>query len=128
MTLGAEPASPVRTGRGYKPRVGCTDRRRAAFDDRTGLSLGLLTVWPTAFFAFWAAQLATGDAESGPDWLGSLAVFTILLTFALAAYYAWQAATNRRINPAVRTGWILMIIVIGPLAMPVYWYRHVWAR
>jgi hypothetical protein len=95
--------------------------------DTDGVGLGLLTVWPIAFYSFWGGQLLTGAADSAPTWLGSVAVLTILLTVALIVYYARHALQNEALDPGRRSAWTAGLVMLSPLAMPVYWYRYVWS-
>jgi hypothetical protein len=92
-----------------------------------GVGLGVLTVWPLTFYSFWAGQLLTGAADSAPSWLGSVAVFTILLTIALIVYYARHALRNEALTQTQRPAWAVALLVASPLAMPIYWYRFVWS-
>lgn len=90
------------------------------------IGLGLLTCWPAVFFAIWAAQLASNTAGTAPRWLGTLAVLTALLALVLAFYYVGHAAVNDRFPWWSRAGWIALIIIGSVIAMPIYWYLHIW--
>lgn len=51
-------------------------------------------------------------------------VFGLIFT-AVQIIYIIHAAKNPNIE-AMRVTWILCLILLGPFAMPFYWYHHIW--
>ena len=55
-----------------------------------------------------------------------LHIFTILLSIALIAVYLVDVFRNQELQDRqdMRTLWIVLIIVVGGFAMPVYWWLY----
>jgi hypothetical protein len=99
--------------------------------------VGLLTLWmPLYFIGFMVFVLsmivvaASQQGEKGlPVAFGILAVlhlFTLLLSIALAVFYIVHVVKNPRIQQTNRVVWVIVLLFGGVIAMPIYWYLHIW--
>jgi hypothetical protein len=106
------------------------------------LVLAALTAWPiiymVAFFVFvFGGILMTSHghkpgAEAGagmPPFMMYLIVFhcgTILEIMALAVYYIIHCIKNAALKQDMRIIWVILLIMGGIIAMPIYWYLYIW--
>ena len=51
---------------------------------------------------------------------------TILWTFALAIFYIIHAYRSEQVNGDKKVIWIILLLVGGMFAMPIYWYLYIW--
>jgi len=98
--------------------------------------VGVLTLWPPLYlaaFTVWWAVLVVGrgvpPSDGGiPTWFVVVAVLhllTILLGFVLLAVYVVDVVRNPRLEGSdMRVVWVLLVVLMGPAAMPVYWWLH----
>ena len=104
---------------------------------RNSYLLGAATLWPPLYFlGFLGVALVVvlsqpnGDQGNGPPagWVALVAahIFTILLSIGLIAIYLVDVFRNGELREKqdVRTMWIVLIIVVGAFAMPVYWWLY----
>jgi hypothetical protein len=77
-----------------------------------------------------ATTLALGGAGSNfaLGELASVMVATILLALTFIAFLVFGSLLNN--NPKIGRGerwtWYAVFLLMGPLALPVYWFLHVW--
>lgn len=100
--------------------------------------LGALTVWPVFFLSifvplwivfvlfFFASRSTSMWMNVGIVTLWGLAAVTILIGFALLAYYIVHIFRNERLDKRSALGWLLGMWMGNFMAMPVYWFLHVW--
>ena len=96
--------------------------------------LGLVTLWPLAYFAFFVAVIGTTSIASGGDLDGGLPVsdqilfgLQIATTFVVAALLGiclHHVHGRRELPRGRRTWWMVMLFVGSALAMPIYWWRY----
>jgi hypothetical protein len=96
--------------------------------------LGLVTLWPLTYFAFFVTVIGAATIASGGDLDGGLPVSGHILlglqigtTFVVAVLLGvclHHVHGRREIPRGRRTWWILMLFVGSALAMPIYWWRH----
>jgi len=48
------------------------------------------------------------------------------LGFFLMVIYGGLVGNNRRLDGGAKVVWFILLATIGPVAMPVYWFMHVW--
>ncbi len=110
----------------------------------TKLLLGAATVWPVLYILCfiigifvmvltqWSGgRLAQSAGESAPFPGGFVVLIiahlsTMLLMVALLVYYMVDLFRTSRVPADMRTPWVLLLLLGGPLSMPVYWYLYVW--
>ena len=100
------------------------------------LLLGLATVWPAVYLVlFFVTAFSTIFPSSGdvptPFTIGSPGFiaahfFTMLLSMGLMAFYIYRAVKSDRLNDTWKIIWTLVIFFAATVAMPVFWYLHVW--
>ena len=102
------------------------------------LVLGALTVWPVFFISLfvplWIIFILFFFTASSPStWMHvglvtawGLAALTLLLGFALLAYYIVHIFRNERLDKKSALGWLLGMWMGNFMAMPVYWFLHIW--
>lgn len=101
--------------------------------------LGLATAWPLAYvlvFLAWRAcrlwfavrgwhALAAGFSAPMAAALG-LHVATLVLAGLLTVVYAIDLAGTPRVVDEQRLPWVLLLLLLGVVVMPAYWYLYVW--
>jgi hypothetical protein len=101
------------------------------------LLIGILTIWMPlymiGFFVFFITSfLESHDhtvSKGVPTYftvMMTLHVFTILLSLALAVFYIAHAVKNPKVKQDNRIIWVLVLLMGGIVAMPIYWYIHIW--
>ena len=108
----------------------------------TKIVVGILTAWPVLyiflFFAFvagtifWVSRPASGGGphSSGPP-IAFLVLFaahfaTILLMFALIAFYIVFLFKTDRVPQDKKALWAAVLFLGNMLAMPVFFYLYIW--
>jgi hypothetical protein len=96
--------------------------------------LGLVTLWPLAYFAFFVAVIGAATIAAGGDLDGGLPVsgqvlfgLQIATTFVVAGLLGvclHHVHGRRELPRRRRTWWIVMLFVGSALAMPIYWWRY----
>jgi hypothetical protein len=96
------------------------------------LLVGAATLWiPLYMIAFMAFVFAQVFAHSAPDFQAFDVLFTVhmatsLLSVGLLVLYIVHLFQTKAIPSDQRIMWLLVILFFGPLAMPVYFFKHVW--
>ncbi len=92
------------------------------------------TLWPVAYMVFFMAVIAIAATAGGGDpdaelpipfgFLLALHLLTMLITLALIVIYVIDVFRNPRVSQDHRILWLILILLGGLLAMPVYWWLH----
>ena len=92
------------------------------------------TLYPIAYFLFFVAVIGIATASGGGDpdgefpipfgLLVGLHIFTMLVSLALIVIYVIDVFRNPRVDPDHRVLWLILVLLAGMLAMPVYWGLH----
>lgn len=106
--------------------------------------VGVLSLRPLAymfiFFAFFFGTFfgtfftAAGGGEPAPPFaFGFGAIFilhglTILLTFALTAFYVYRFFRDDSLDETKTLLWSLLVFMGNMIAFPIAWYVHVWTE
>lgn len=97
------------------------------------LLLGALTIWPIVYIAlfFGAAfySILIGQTkELTGIWnlIIPLHLFTILIIFALMIFYVVNVVRNVRIKSDMKAVWAIVVVLGGPIGLPIYWYFLIW--
>ena len=97
------------------------------------LLLGAVTVWPIAHIllfivAAFHSILIGQTKEPTRLWeiIIPLHLLTILLSFVLMAFYVVNVIRTDRIKSDMKAVWAIVIVVGGPIALPIYWYFFIW--
>lgn len=103
--------------------------------------LGVVTFVPLLVIVYLVVrtlQFMIGIADSGgsaaPEELGDLFrellvinVATSLVLILLMGFYIWHVvAGGVRKDPTHQVLWVVVIVLVPPVAMPVYWFLYVW--
>jgi hypothetical protein len=98
--------------------------------------IGIATIWPIIympiFFIFFFRMfiLSTSSEMSGfPQEfmvIIPLHIFTVLSGMILYLVYILDLINTDRIDKDKKTLWGLLLIFLGMIAMPIYWYLFVW--
>jgi hypothetical protein len=98
------------------------------------IGIGVLTVWPIAymglFFLFFFLSFFARHA--GPEPMGSFAIlfvlhcFTMLVIMGLMVFYIMHIVKATFAKPEMRIIWVILVIMVGLVAMPIYWYMYIW--
>ncbi len=119
---------------------------------RKKILLGIATLWPFVYLLFfialmiiWAAgtiwQALNANRATGPDLTGfyggpaflalgvataALHVMTAVEGLVVFVFYVYHITTNARLTEGQRVSWVMLLISTAALAMPLYFYLHVW--
>ena len=96
--------------------------------------LGALTAVPLLYigYFFWIASQLMGSSASAPghvdefNQLFARHIGTMLLTFALLAFYIPYLFRTSRVPQEKKTLWAVVLFMGNMIAMPVFWYHYVW--
>ena len=90
------------------------------------IALGLMTIW-AVLYALAAVSMDFGvPPESGSLFGPAIQIASMIdvsVVFAVYAYIAFQTARMRAIE---KSGWVFAMLFMYPLAVPLFWYLHVW--
>ncbi len=99
------------------------------------IALGLLTIWPPVymvlFFCFVLLTMFTAGGSGSEPPIGFFLIFpfhmfTMVAMFALLGIYIVLVIKNKALEDNMRIIWVILVIMLGIGAMPVYWWLHVW--
>lgn len=102
------------------------------------LAIGLLTIWPAlylclfmVFFVFMALTIfqQTPHQQFHPGFFPYIViphVGTMLLMFALAAFYIVHVFKNAALKDDRRALWAVVLFAGLPFSAPVYWWIFIW--
>ena len=92
------------------------------------------TLWPLAYMLFFFAVVGIASVAGGGEPDGNLPIpfgvlialhlLTMIVTLALIVIYAIDVFRNPRVDPDHRVLWLILILLGGIIAMPVYWWLH----
>jgi hypothetical protein len=96
--------------------------------------LGLATLWPVIYIAFFFAVVATASIAGGGDpdndliipeaVLFSLHIATMILIIVLLVVYIRAAYRNPELPDDRRTFWAVVLFMGNAIAMPIYWWLY----
>jgi len=98
----------------------------------TKMLVGAATLWiPLYMMAFIAIVFTQVFTQSAPgieafDVLFTVHMATTLLSVALLVIYIVHLFQTKSLPSDQRIMWLLVILFFGPLAMPVYFFKHMW--
>jgi hypothetical protein len=92
-------------------------------NDKRAFTLLYLTVaqWGIGALAF-VIDVVTGDHNIA----AAIAAVAVLLNFGLMIFYLIHLYSTSGLRVASRVLWLVLIVFVSFLAMPLYWYLHVW--
>ena len=92
-------------------------------------------LWGPLYFVFFFATILEATVRRGGDpdndlfipfgVLMGLHVFTIVLLIGMTALYAVDAFRNPRVKHDQRVLWLIVLLLGGVIAMPIYWWLYV---
>jgi ABC-type uncharacterized transport system permease subunit len=97
--------------------------------------LAVLTIWPIVYFALFMSFIVFSFASIGSSaaknptldlfkFVVPLHILTILLMFALTAVYVVHAFRNDELASDRRILWVIVLLLGGMIASPVYWWFY----
>jgi hypothetical protein len=99
------------------------------------LVLAAFTVWPIAYMLFFMATVASsffmmrGGSSQMPSFFGVLIVlhfFTMAEMLGLLVFYILHLFRTEEIAQDKKALWAVVLFMGNAIAMPVYWYLHIW--
>lgn len=99
------------------------------FSMRMRIGLLLITMFGEALMVWFAVQAMTspmGALDRDPFLAVYLGGIQIGLGFFLMVIYGGLMGNNRLINSDGRILWYVAFTFIGPIALPAYWFMHIW--
>lgn len=100
-----------------------------SFSPRMRVGLLLVTLLGESLLAFFviAAGLWPNGLLDVSPFLGAyIGGILIGFLFYLMVIYGGLVGHNTRIEPGGHMAWLLSFVVFGPIALPAYWFMHVW--
>ncbi len=96
--------------------------------------LGIATVWPFAYIIlFMLFVFLLIFVQPGGDGFGALFLLiipvhmlTIFLAIGMQIFYIVDTFRNERVEKNQQIMWVILLVLLGLLAMPVYWYLNIW--
>lgn len=94
-----------------------------------GIFLGVITILPIAymigFAAFWTWLAVSASAfDAWIDTLFVVHMVAVFTTVGMAGYYLLDLSHNGEVEESRKVAWAAAIILVGVIAMPLYWWRH----
>ena len=97
--------------------------------------LAVLTIWPIVYFALFLSFIVFSFASIGSSaaknptldlfkFIVPLHILTIFLMFALTAVYVVHAFRNDELASDRRILWVVVLLLGGMIASPVYWWFY----
>ena len=104
--------------------------------------IGLFTIWPIVYMLLFMAvfvvaaltifqQAQQQQPAPGPGFLPYIFIphiATILLMFALMAFYILHVFKNGALKDDRRVLWAVVLFIGLPVSAPIYWWFYVWPR
>ena len=92
------------------------------------------TLWPIVYMAFFFVVVGiasiAGDGDPDDDFpvpfgvILALHLLTMLIIVVLLVVYVVDVFRNPRVPQDQRVMWLIVILLGGPIAMPIYWWLH----
>ncbi len=104
----------------------------------TKVLLGIATFWPfiyiplfmmVFFYAFFLSNRGGVPDEGFPlifAVIFPLHMLTILGSLALEVFYVVNVFRNKRVEKDKQVLWVVLLLLAGMMAAPVYWYMYIW--
>ena len=106
------------------------------------LVIGLFTIWPVVYMVLFMAffvvtaftifqQAQQHHPQPGPGFLPYIFVphiATMLLMFALMAFYIVHVFKNTALKDDRRVLWAVVLFMGLPVSAPIYWWFYVWPQ
>ncbi len=93
--------------------------------------LGVISIWPPIYFVIFLAFIGymfEASPKHGFDAFRTIFLFhigTMLLMVALMATYLVHAFRDDRLTSDRRILWVIVLLLFGVFAFPVYWWLYV---
>lgn len=96
------------------------------------LLLGLVTLTPPVFIYTFVPYFLIHKRLLLNDEYFTLFIavqgVVLLFMFSLLAFYLWHLYTNKTIQGNGKMIWTIALFMASFIAMPIYWYKHVWSK
>lgn len=92
-------------------------------NDKRALTLLYLTVAP---WGIGALSFVIDVVTSDHNMAAAIAAVAFLLNFGLMIFYLFHLYSTSGLGAGSRALWLVLIVFVSFLAMPLYWYLHVW--
>jgi len=101
--------------------------------------LGFITLWPIIYVILFITficviiflPIVNELSESNDINIFTALIFilhglTIFTMFGLIVFYFIHAMMNQKLEGLEKVTWIIVIVMVGVITMPIYWYVHIW--
>lgn len=100
--------------------------------------LGIATFWPFIYIPIFVIAMFSAVLFSGPGgapndafpfilmFIIPLHMLTIFGSLALMVFYVVNVFRNKRVEQDKQVLWVLLLVLAGMMAAPVYWYLYIW--
>jgi hypothetical protein len=104
----------------------------------TKVLLGIATFWPFVYIPLFTLAIFSTFLFSGPGGQPNdafpliflvilpLHMLTIFGSLALMVFYTVNVFRNPRVEKDKQVLWVVLLLVAGMMAAPVYWYLYIW--
>ncbi len=91
------------------------------------LVLGLVSLLPAGLItlAIFFRLIDPSRGATLPSSLPLMGIYGLIGSNLAVIYFAVQALKHPYLDPLQRLGWTVVIVMLAPVALPVFWYRHV---
>lgn len=94
------------------------------------IGLLILALFAATLLVILVATMAiwpTGGLLEAHEFAGVMAIgLEVGLTFIVFLVYGALLANNPRLTKGERIWWYVLFTIAGPIALPAYWFKHVW--
>ncbi len=102
----------------------------------TALLIGLVTAWPIVYMVLFFASMFAGVAPGseatdlpvfgGFETLMAFHLATMVAMLAVVVFYVVHAFKNDALGSEKRILWVIVLLLGGSFAAPIYWFHYVW--
>jgi hypothetical protein len=85
-----------------------------------------LTLWPPLYAIWFIVMMVTHLASKNFEIVMLLHVLTMLLSVVLLVVYVVHLFKTDHVPRDRKTLWAVTLFLGAPIAMPAYWFAHVW--
>ncbi len=101
--------------------------------------LGFITLWPIIYVVLFITficvliflPIVNELSESSDINIFTVLIFilhglTVFTMFGLIVFYFIHAMMNQKLEGLEKVTWIIVMVMVGVVTMPIYWYVHIW--
>jgi len=101
--------------------------------------LGLITIWPIIYMVLFITFICclaafpkfteTLESNGGKFFAAPMFILhglTMLIMLGLMVFYFIHAMKNKKLEDFEKVIWIIVLVMVGIVTMPIYWYASIW--